>query len=174
MDAATPIVPLAMMFHAAHRPGFGELQTQHVDGWVAAEERQQQREQQERHLDHEAPGDREERHARQDCRQHDEAGEDPERPELLLRRGDDGDDEQHGRQQLALRRQAVQWSLLVDEEVAVASGQRQPDGPAGAGEDPPRRRTRKTSPPHTTNVAATPTRPATIVPTDSSSTPDVP
>ena len=36
------------------------------------------------------------------------AGEEPEGPERLPRRGHDGDDEQHGRGELALRRQAVQ------------------------------------------------------------------
>ena len=93
----------------------------------------------------------------------DEPGLDAEGPELLLRRGHDGEHEQHRRRQLALRGQPVQRPLLVHQQVPVrrrprqAGGRRRsPAAPAGSR----RRRTSHTTPAPTANVAAMPTMPA--------------
>ena len=60
--AATPSVPLATMFHAAHSPASDRLSAEHVDARRAPDDRQQHGEQQERHLDDEPSGDAEQRH----------------------------------------------------------------------------------------------------------------
>ena len=72
--AATPIVPLATMFHAAHSPGSESCRPSTSTLRVAAEERQQHGEQQERHLDHQPPGDAEQRHPPDQGGEHDEPG----------------------------------------------------------------------------------------------------
>ena len=102
----------------------------------------------------------------------DQPGVDAEGPELLLRRGHDGEDEQERRQQLALRGEAVERPLPVHQEVPMPAAHVR--SRALAGGESRRRRIRHTTPPQTTNVAATPTRPAMTVPSASWSTPSMP
>jgi hypothetical protein len=95
------------------------VQAEHLDAAIAPDERQQHGEEQERDLDDQSPSEAEQRDATDHGSQHDHPGEHAERPELLLRRGHDGEDEQHRRQQLALRGDAVERALLVHQQVAM-------------------------------------------------------
>ena len=97
----------------------------------------------------------------------------PKAQNCSLRRGHDGEHEEHGRQQLALRGEAVERSLLVHQEVSVCAAHVS----SSPGRPPQRERRRRSShiaPTTTMNVTAMPTRPATTVPTASWSTPFTP
>ena len=155
-------------------PALGQLQPEHVDARVAPEERQQHGEQQERHLDHEPPGDRRAAApAPMTAASTTSAAVDAERPELLLRRGHDGDTNSTVASSLhcGARRCSgpSSWTRRWRWRSAHVSPTR---WPAGGVERARAGGRATTTPAPTTNVTATPTRPATTVPTVSLSTPD--
>ncbi len=93
-----------------HRPEPGDRQrdAEHLDPLALPDDRQQEREEEERHLDHQPAKDEGERDV-PDEGQHDEDRRvDAEGPERFTRRRHDREDEEDRRRELALRRQPVE------------------------------------------------------------------
>ena len=93
-----------------HRPepGDGERDAEHLDPLALPDHRQEECEQEERHLDHQPPEDEGERDAPDEGQRDQDQRVQAERPERLTGRRHDREDEQDRRRELALWRQPVE------------------------------------------------------------------
>ncbi len=106
-----------------HPPQAGDRQRQaeHLDALALPDDGEEQREREERHLDHEPAQDERDRDLTEQHQPEEDEREEPERPERLAWSGDDREHEQHGRRELALRREPVERRGARDVEVVVAA-----------------------------------------------------